>query len=120
MSSSCTDCQSTPGPACLDLNVYRGDDLTLPITQQDGTGAPIDLTGRTYAAQIRATPESTTAVSFGVAVNAPLGLVTLTLTDAQTANDVPLVGVWDLQEVNGTETTTLIRGKVQATKDVTA
>ena len=120
MSSCCPDCPTTPGPACLDLDIYRGDDLNLPFSNVDAAGDPIDLTGRTYTAQIRATPESTTAVSFGVSVNALAGVVTLSLTDAQTADDVPLVGVWDLQEVNGTETTTLVRGKVKATKDVTA
>lgn len=122
MACSCTGCVTLPDvPACLDLPIYRGDDFNLVITIQDIDENPIDLTGRTYAAQIRATPDAAIAVSFGVSVSAPQGLVTLTLTDAQTTTNVPRVGVWDLQETitASGEITTLIAGRVTARKDVT-
>lgn len=122
VTSVCTSCVSAPeGPVCLDLNIRRGDDLVMPLTMRDGAGAPIDLTGRSYTAQIRATTDAATALAITVTnTDLPNGLITLSLTDVQTRDNVPRTGVWDLQETDtGGLKSTLIAGKVTAVEDVT-
>jgi len=50
------------------------------------SGVPIDITGYTFAAQIREHFHSTTHTSFTTAItNAALGLFNISLTDTQTA-----------------------------------
>ena len=71
-------------------NIYidAGADYLTTVTVTDSSGAALDLTGYTAAAQIRKTYESSSAtVSFTVAFNADrtTGKLDLTLTGVQTA-----------------------------------
>ena len=71
-------------------NIYidAGADYTTTVTVSDSSGAALDLTGYTAAAQIRKTYESSAAtVAFTVAFasDRTTGQLDLTLTGAQTA-----------------------------------
>jgi hypothetical protein len=102
------------------MRLYQGDDKRYPFRVRyrntDGTlGAAIDLTGCTAAAQLRADYETTETLATFLATVAPdqagasRGIVTLSLTGAQTAAIQPLpgtrpdaqgfypCGVWDVQ-----------------------
>ena len=113
-------------PELVDLILYAGDGVDLPITCTDGAGAPIDMSGA-VTAQIRLerlTPDPP-IVSFSVnAVDAYLGKVILSLTGEQTADLVSesgkFVGVWDVQWTPaGNQPRTLCQGKVECVADVT-
>lgn len=108
-------------PANLPIVVRVGDTESLTLNLQNSDGTPINVTGRTYAAQIRSTPDSTTVLaSFTCAIsNAAGGVVTATLPASTTAALTPGVAVFDLQETNGTVVTTLLAGPVTITQDVT-
>jgi hypothetical protein len=117
-------------PEVLDLKLYAGDGVDLPITCTDGAGAPIDISG-SVSAQIRLdrlTPDPP-IVSFAIdAVDAYQGKVIISLTGDQTAQLIAdpstkggkFVGVWDLQwSPATTEPRTLCQGKVECVADVT-
>lgn len=105
----------------MPITVRIGDTETITVNLQDADGAPINISGRTYAAQIRPTADSTTVTAtFTCAVsNAAGGVMTATLPAATTAALTPGVGVWDLQETNGTVVTTILAGPVSIVQDVT-
>ncbi len=117
-------------PEVLDLKLYAGDGVDLPITCTDGAGAPIDISGSVNA-QIRLdrlTPDPPIA-SFAInGVDAYQGKVIISLTGEQTAQLMTdpsvkggkFVGVWDLQwSPATTEPRTLCQGKVECVADVT-
>ena len=103
------------------LEIRIGDTETVELTLQDADGAPINIAGRTYAAQIRATADDASPLAtFTCAItDAATGTMTATLSAATTAALSPGLGVWDLQETNGTVVTTLLGGPVQIVRDVT-
>lgn len=107
-------------PAELDLILRTGDTEQITLTLSNG-GSPVNITGRTYAAQIRPEPLSSTVIaSFScVITNAAAGIVVCTLTATQTAALSPTIGVWDLQETNGSSVTTLVAGTATIQSDVT-
>jgi len=117
-------------PEVLDLKLYAGDGVELPITCTDGAGAPIDVSGSVNA-QVRLdrlTPDPPIA-SFTInGVDAYRGKVIISLTGDQTAQLITdpsskggkFVGVWDLQWTPAdSEPRTLCQGKVECTADVT-
>jgi hypothetical protein len=108
-------------PGRLSLIVRIGDTEQVVAAVQDDDGAAVPIAGRTYAAQIRRTPESSTIIaSFTCAItDAPNGVVTCTLPAATTGTLTPGVAVWDMQETNGSVVTTLLAGFVTITQDVT-
>jgi len=108
-------------PAVYDLSVRLGDTETVSVTVQDSAGSPIDITGRSYAAQIRSTASSSTVLAtFTCSItNASAGQFACTLSAATTAALSPGTGVWDLQETSGTTVTTLLSGQVRFDQDVT-
>lgn len=108
-------------PANYPLTVRIGDTETVTLNLQDADGAAINITGRTYAAQIRETADSSTVLaSFTCAIsNGAGGVMTATLPAATTAALTPGVAVWDLQETNSGVVTTLLAGPVTIVQDVT-
>lgn len=108
-------------PANYPLTIRIGDTETITLNLQDGNGAAINITGRTYAAQIRSTADSTSVLaSFTCVVsNGAGGVMTATLPASTTAALSTGVGVWDLQETNGSVVTTLLAGPVTIVQDVT-
>lgn len=67
--------------AVLDIDVTPGDDLELPFTM---TG--LDITGRTYRAQIVDQTGALAATFTPTIINAPAGQVTVTLPRTESAN----------------------------------
>lgn len=108
-------------PANYPLTVRVGDTETISLTITDSAG-PINITGRTYAAQIRSTASSSTIVaSFTCAIaSAAAGTVTCTLPATTTAALTPQTAAFDLQETTAAGVvTTLLAGQVTIVQDVT-
>jgi hypothetical protein len=107
-------------PAELDLVLRTGDteQITLALTN---SGTPVNIAGRSYAAQVRSTALSSTILAtFSCAItDAAGGIVVCTLSATQTASLTPTIAVWDLQETNGTAVTTLVGGTCTIESDVT-
>lgn len=103
------------------LTVRIGDTETVTLTIKNSAGNPVNITGRTYTAQIRSKPDSSTVLAtFTCTItNAAGGVVTATLSATTTAALTAQKAVWDLQEINGSVVTTLIGGTVTIVKDVT-
>jgi hypothetical protein len=71
-------------PANLPLNIRIGDTETISVAIKDSTGAPVNITGRTYAAQIRTTTDAATPMTFdtteesdGVAIGTPTSRIVI-------------------------------------------
>lgn len=113
-------------PESVDLYLYAGDGVDIPITVADGAGAPVDLSGA-VSAQIRETKltvDPPIAVFSVNAVDAYLGKVILSLTGEQTTELLGetgrFVGVWDVQWTpSGLQPRTLCQGRVECVLDVT-
>lgn len=104
----------------LPLNIKRGDHYVheLDFVTDDGV-TPINVTGRAYAAQVRATKLATAYTAFAIdTTNAATGKIVLTLTTVQTRALLDYA-VWDLQETVSGEPVTLLEGIVTASDDVT-
>lgn len=115
-------------PEVLDLSLYAGDGVTLPMTCVTAAGAPIDLSGA-IDAQIRVERlDAPIIVTFSVnTTDAYKGKIVLSLTgeDTKALMDDPstkqgkFVGVWDVQWTPaGSEPRTICQGKVECVADV--
>ena len=109
--------------ATYNLTLRMGDTETVTVTIQDENGSAVNISGRTYAAQVRANAEDTTILATFTCtiVNAAQGILTATLSSTATRALTPGLGVWDLQETNptGPVITTLLAGQVTIIQDVT-
>ena len=108
-------------PANLPLQIRVGDTETVSVTIQDENEQPVNIGGRSYAAQIRTTTDAATALATFTCVitSAAAGTLTATLSAATTAALTPGLAVWDLEETNGSTVTTLLAGPVTIVQDVT-
>lgn len=108
-------------PAKQDIKVMRGDTEVFVIAIKDSSGAPVDLTGDSFASQIRYTRDAATvAASFNcVVTNALGGEVTITLSPASSAALNDGSAYWDLQRTQGTVVSTIVAGKCTVLADVT-
>jgi hypothetical protein len=108
-------------PANLPLTIRTGDTETVSVAMQTAAGAAIDITGRTYQAQIRDTAASTAVLAtFTCTVtNGTAGTFACTLGTATTAALSPQTAVWDCQEISSGTVTTLMGGQVFIVQDVT-
>lgn len=107
-------------PADQDLIITRGDTETLVVNiATDGTA--INITGRTYRAQIRSTQDSTTIkASFTCTVtDGANGQVTCVLSAADSADLTPGLHYWDLEENASGIISTILAGNVTVLADVT-
>lgn len=102
-------------PANYPLLIIIGDTKTVSVTMQDGSGSPINITGRTYSAQLRSTVDSSTVLAtFSCAVtNGSAGQMNATLSATQTAGLAVGSGIWSLRETSGSVVTTILEGPVQ-------
>jgi hypothetical protein len=108
-------------PTRQDLRLYRGDSLPLPfVYEDDDTGAPIDITGRTYVLTIRRNDNDALVVAIpGVITNAAGGAFSVDITAATTEALSPSTPYkYDLRQTDGTIVTTLVRGFLYVTDDV--
>lgn len=110
-------------PATFNITIRMGDTETISVAIKDSAGAAVNITGRTYAAQIRANAEDTTILAtFSCSVtSAVAGTLQATLSATDTRALTPGLGVWDLQETitSGGVVTTLLAGQVTIVQDVT-
>lgn len=116
-------------PAQHNITVYRGDTkkISLKLTRHyvdTGVVENVDVTGLTFAAQIRQTQASETPdATFTVQVtNATAGELTLTLPSAQSAVLSQPAMVWDLQSTDAAvpaNVQTWLYGNVTVLLDVT-
>lgn len=109
-------------PADQDLTITRGDTETLVVTiTSDDNGTPINITGRTYRAQIRSSQDATTVkASFTcVVTNGAAGQVTCTLSAADSATLPVGIAFWDLEENASGVISTILSGTVTVLADVT-
>jgi len=108
--------------ATQDLTITRGDTETVIATMTDGT-TPINITGRTYAAQLRSSPDTTTiGATMTCTLTTPVsGVVTAVLSATDSALLTPGYYYWDLQEtVTATGVvSTVLAGLVTVLADVT-
>lgn len=101
------------------LSFTRGDDYSWSVTITSA-GVPVDITGRTYRAQLRETPESPTAVDAAVTTTPLEGKVTMTLTAAQTYTMTPGRWWWDVEQTDtAARKLTFAGGPVTVAADVT-
>lgn len=111
-------------PASLDIEVYIGDTLTITVNVTNN-GSPVNITGRTYAAQIRQTPGSSTILAtFTCTItNAAGGVMVATLPASVTAALAVTRAAWDLQEVTPASpenvVQTIVAGYADIVQDVT-
>jgi hypothetical protein len=109
------------GPQAVNLTIYQGDDFYLNLTVKDANNNPINMTGWTVAAQVRAAPGSAVVATFTAAIDATVtNQVDLHLPHLQ-AMKLPRKAQWDCQvtDLNGV-VTTLAAGKVTVTPEITA
>ena len=108
--------------ATQDLTITRGDTETVIATMTDGT-SNIAVTGRTYAAQLRSSPDSTTiGATMTCTLTTPVsGIMTSVLSATDSALLTPGYYYWDLQEtVTATGVvSTVLAGLVTVLADVT-
>ena len=108
--------------ATRDITIYQGDTYGHVITITDDATPPVatDVTGRTFAAQLRRYADSTTiAATFAVDMtDAATGIVQLSLTATQTA---ALTGpyAFDVHMITGSSVLTLFAGECLVTAEVT-
>lgn len=106
----------------VDLNIYRGDTIE-PVVHQitDSVGVPINITGWTFAAQIRPDPDSDTVIAAFTCVitDALNGFFTIEMDSSLTSLLTKKKAFWDLQRTDlPGHKRTLISGKVFTTRDV--
>ena len=108
-------------PAIDDLTIQAGEDFNYTILLKSSTGAALNLTGYTFAAQVRTTyAEGAPLATFTTSVTPLTGTVVLTLPRATTAGLALKKGVWDLRQTdpNGDQTY-LLRGAIRFVPVVT-
>ncbi|MEQ1709442.1 MAG: hypothetical protein ABL864_14035 [Terricaulis sp.] len=105
------------------LRIWRGDTWArLQLTYTDALGDPIDVSDRSWSAQIKRNPEDTTAaaeIDFDI-TDAANGVVPMSIPAATTAAMTPGLYVWDCQETGASgAVTTIVAGAVTVRSDTT-
>lgn len=108
-------------PAKQNLTMTRGDTESVVLTMTSNGTTPVNITGRTYRAQIRATKDASAIdASFACTVtNGAAGEVTCALTPNQTSALTVGTHYWDLEETNAGVVSTIVAGTVNVLADVT-
>lgn len=103
------------------LSLYQGDDHELRVEFQDADEAALDVSDYSFRAQIRRHPTSATALADADVdlTDAADGVVVVRFASADTSG-LPATGWWDFEQtdVDGL-VTTLMRGEVTVTREVT-
>jgi uncharacterized cupin superfamily protein len=108
-------------PATQNIKITRGDTEVFVISLQNSNGSAMDLTGSTWASQIRYDYDSASAAaSFAcVVTDAINGQVTLTLSAGDSALLTSGAAHWDIQQTINYVVTTILSGKCTILPDVT-
>lgn len=105
-----------PGP--LNVRHRRGDAVAFPLTIKEG-GVAVDITGRTYQAQIRRRPNAALAAEVTVtATDAVHGVLAVVL-DEDRSQALSGIYSWDFQQTVGGQPRTLLAGSWTVDDDVT-
>ena len=99
--------------------IEQGATLSFTVTVTTSAGAVYPLTGATAAAKLRETTSSTTSYAFTCAVAESTGVITVSMTAAETAAIAITTGVWDLELTEGATVTRLLEGEVEISPEVT-
>ena len=105
----------------LDLTIEQGATFTRTITIKDSTNTAINISGDTFAGQVRKRHQSATAeASFSFDLTNPTGgqlvaSISATNTNAMTPGDF----VYDIEWTNGSTVTRLLEGQATVTPQVT-
>ena len=104
-----------------DFVFTRGDDWVIIFEMTTDEVTPMDVSGRTYAMQMRTSADATTATATFTCVvgGTSNNEVTCSLTDTLTAAIRPGSYVWDLQETSSGVVSTLGYGSIKVVADVT-
>ncbi len=107
-------------PARLDYKIARGDDFADVVTIQEGTpAAPVDVSARTYTAQVRRSKDGDVVAAMAVDMTeAASGEVGYSIADTVT-DDLRGEYVWDFQQSTAGVVRTLMGGKFIVDPDVT-
>jgi hypothetical protein len=107
-------------PAKLNYKILRGDDFADQVTIKEGEpAAAVDVSARTYTAQVRSTPDGATVASMVIDMtSAASGVVGYSLADTVT-DDLSGSYVWDFQQDTAGVIRTLMGGGFVVEKDVT-
>lgn len=110
-------------PGAYNLTLVQGDDVAETFTFRDDTGTAIDITGYTFAAQMRPYPSSSSVTAtFTVAISGAGsgGTVTMTLARAVTATISAGRYHWDLEWTDtANRKRTLLAGVAVVLEEVT-
>jgi hypothetical protein len=106
------------------IQIIRGDDYSHVVTMNTRSGntlTPVNITGRTYTAQLRkALSQTVPDATFTCAVtNGAAGQVTITMSHTITAALDPGCYFWDLQQNAGGVLNTILSGKADVVTDAT-
>jgi hypothetical protein len=105
--------------------IDQGATWSVVVTYKDSTGAAINLTGYTAAMQVRQQYSSAdadltlTSPSNGIVITPLTGVVTITMTAAQTAALEEGYYVYDVELTSGTYKDRLIQGQLTVAPEVT-
>ena len=106
-------------PAKLNYKITRGDDFADQVTIKEA-GVAVNVSARTYTAQVRLTKDATTVVAQMVIdmTSAATGVVGFSVADTIT-DDMSGLYVWDFQQDTGGVIRTLMGGSFFVDPDVT-
>lgn len=114
-------------PNVVDFQTYQGDTLTFTVTVKNSNGSAYPITGSSSSMKIKrlsgAEVLSLTVGSGITYTNAAGGIMTVTITAAQSAAlPTEKVLAYDLQleQSSGTIITTLVRGTITVTPQITS
>ncbi len=105
-----------------DFECIRGDTFTRRLTFRDAAGEPVDMSGHTFAGQVRTDPDADdpplAEFDFDT-TDAADGVVDITLAAEDTAEFTGAFVYYDIQSTLGDVVTTAPRGRLILVKDVT-
>lgn len=99
--------------------IDQGTTFSENVTAKDSTGSAKDLTGYTTTAQIRKSYYSSSSTDFTIAQVDATGVITISLTAAQTGNLKAGRYVYDVESASASETIRVVEGIVTVTPQVT-
>lgn len=110
--------------ATVTFTIKRGDSFAVNITIKDSAGDPVNLTGQTvfFTAKKWVEDRDVDAVISEAVVDlvSPAdGIVTISLTPAQTSLFSPGVYWWDVQVVNGDTVVSTTKQRLRVVADIT-
>ena len=99
--------------------IDQGTTFSENVTAKDSTGSVKDLTGYTTTAQLRKSYYSSSSTDFTIAQVDATGVITISLTAAQTGNLKAGRYVYDVESASASETIRVVEGIVTVTPQVT-